>query len=152
MFNLSSPSYTYEEPPVLPPPPPPTLEEMKEQLKNNIVYEASRRQEALISGYSSAERNTWERKEQEAKILIETGDIKQAKYLTMEAVAFTGSTDELDILAATTSLASVVIAKADYLRSRSAKISGNRARLHALASALETSEEAESFDYSQGWD
>lgn len=152
MFNLSSPSYTYEDPAPLPLPPPPTLEELKEQLKQNIIYEASRRQEALVSGYSSAERNTWDRKEQEAQALLETCDITKARYLSFEAIALSGATSEQEILAATQFLASRVVEAADRLRSKSAKISGNRARLYALTAVLETKEEVESFDYLQGWD
>lgn len=131
---------------------PETIEEAKRYMQQLIVDTAAAKQEALVQGYSAAERDTWDFKERLCIKVRETGDLESAKYLKAEAQAMVGTKDEETINHATEQLISKIIIKADKLRLASAIISGTRARKWNEVKNLTDIKEIMNYPVNEGWD
>lgn len=130
---------------------PQTLSEIKLLVQRQIIESAAARQEALIAGYSNTERDTWDKKEQEAQSYLKYGNLADARYLKAEAEAMVGGGNDAQIREATRHLATVIVSKADELRLASAKISGIRAKKWNEVTALQTIEETLNYLVEEGW-
>lgn len=130
---------------------PQTLPEAKTYIQQQIIELAAQKQERLIAGYSAAERDTWDKKQDEAKAYVDSDGISQAKYLRIEAIAFCGASTESQIRAATMELARTVLRKADELFAVSAAISGTRARKWAEVEAMSDVQKVLGYPVDQGW-
>lgn len=119
------------------PPLPPPLELVRQQAIDRITQETIYRQEALVAGYASAERDTWDMKIAQAKLFLETNDFDKADILESEAIAFTGISDRKKLELVMNGLATKILTKASALPKASAALSGKRNKLIALISKSE---------------
>ncbi len=116
------------------------LEEAKQLAQNKLIALAELAQEKLTEGYSSTERDTWERKERESIEFLKTKLFTLSKYLEIEAMTICASTDRTKVVATATMLAQKVLEKSDILRQASVRISGNRAKYSNEIANLSTIE------------
>lgn len=130
---------------------PQTIVEAKKYIQQLIIENAAKKQEALVSEYSPAERDTWDVKEREAREYLETRDITKCKYLRAEAIAMTGANDEITIGNVTQQLAYVIVRKADQLRLASATISGTRSRKFREVDLIADIKEVLDYKVEEGW-
>lgn len=129
------------------------LASAKLQVQQQVVDLAAQKQEALTAGYSDTERDTWDRKEQEAQSYLKYGNLADAKYLKAEAEAMVGSgATDAQVRTAIKQLASVIIQKADQMRLASAVISGTRARKWQEVNQLQTIEQVLAYEVESGWE
>jgi hypothetical protein len=131
---------------------PKTLLELKEDIKNKISAHALKLQEMLLQAdqYGGIEPNTWDRKEREAQLLLDSDDISTALLLAEEATTWSQAKTPADILSATKILAQIILQKSQ-VAFISARISGYRARLRTMVESLQSIEEVNSFPYEEGW-
>lgn len=129
----------------------PDLASAKLQVQQQIIDLASAKQEALTAGYSDTERDTWDRKEQEAQNYLKLRNLADAKYLKAEAQAMAGTDNASTVAAVTEQLALAVISKADQLRFASAVISGTRARKWQEVEALTDITKILNYPVEEGW-
>jgi hypothetical protein len=114
------------------PPPPPPLEWVRQQKIDQITCETAYRQDALVAGYASAERDSWDTKIEQSKMFLQTKNLEDAKYLKLEAIATTGDLSEESLLAIVETLAQRILGKADELLSASSRLAGKRTRLISI--------------------
>lgn len=112
------------------------LEQVKQIALERLIKQTEVTQEALTTGYSATERDTWDKKEKESADFLVSKDFTNAKYLKLEAAAAAGTNHLPTVTAVATVLAQRVLEKADYLRQTSVKISGDRARHSQKIAAL----------------
>jgi len=122
----------------------------RQRLQENNTC-AEQRFGAMVNAYPPLERESWASLSMDAMLLLETQDLLQVPALEMEAIARSGITEPVALLAEANRLATTVLGKRDALKLASGQVRGHRNRIENEITALTTLAALNAYDVVARW-
>lgn len=105
----------------------------------------------MVNAYPPLERESWATLSIDAALLLETQDLLQVPALEIEAIARSGITEPVALLAEANRLATTVLGKRDALKLASGQVRGCRNRIENEITALTTLEALSAYNVAARW-